>query len=274
MTRGLLAWGIVAALTATAALGQAKANGEKPAATTSLPPPPTAPTTPATPSPPAPTTVAPNAAAPGPVTATATPVAVGAPPATADEEYGLKMRQLEETVAELKEQIFRSKAKLTLLTEQVQGGPASGAKLVINHKNELGGGLLVTQVSYFLDGAPLWQENDDSGESLTEKRNRPLWDGNIVEGSHTLSAVVKLRGNGGLFQYVDALTWTQTDRVTFTAEPAKVLQIDIVLFEQGNFTTELKDRPKMRFDQSVSVDNSAKQAPPAPAAAKPTESAP
>jgi hypothetical protein len=225
MTRGMWAAGLAATMMATAAWGQQT-------------PPPAAP-------PPAATATAPVVA----------PVVPVAPAATADEEYGLKMRQLEETVAELKEQIFRSKAKLTLLTEQVQGGPASGAKLVISHKNELGSGVLVSQVSYFLDGAPLWQETDETGTGLTEKRDRPLWDGNIVEGSHTLSAVIKLRGNGGLFQYVEDYTWTLSDRVTFTAEPAKVMSLNVVLFEQGNFTTELKDRPKLRFDQKVAVDN-------------------
>jgi hypothetical protein len=235
MTRGIWACGLAATLLAASAWAA------------------TAPATPA-PATPAPATPAPATPAAATPAAVASPVTL-APASTADEEYGLKMRQLEETVAELKEQIFRSKAKLILLTEQVQGGPASGAKLVINHKNELGTGVLVTQVSYFLDGAPLWQETDETGTLLTEKRDRPLWDGNIVEGSHTLSAVIKLRGNGGLFQYVEDYTWTLSDRVTFTAEPAKVMSLNVVLFEQGNFTTELKDRPKLRFDQTVGVDN-------------------
>jgi hypothetical protein len=215
-------------------------------------------------------------AAPPPTTASpaAAPAAavVGPPPATAtpgmtaDEEYGLKMRQLEETVSELKEQIFRSKAKLTLLTEQVQGGVAAGSKLVINHKNALGDNILMTQVSYFLDGAPLWQEVDETGLALSEKRDRPLWDGNIVEGSHTLSVVIQLKGNGtGVFRYMNDYKWKIPERLTFTAEPGKITVIDVVVFEQGNFTTELKDRPKLRFDQNVTVDNSRKSKQPAQA---------
>jgi hypothetical protein len=219
---------------------------------------------PATPAP----ASAPTTAAVPPTPAAAAETVKPPPPAgmTADEEYGLKMRQLEETVSELKEQIFRSKAKLTLLTEQVQGGVAAGSKLVINHKNQLGDNILMTQVSYFLDGAPLWQEVDDTGLALSEKRDRPLWDGNIVEGSHTLSVVIQLKGNGtGVFRYMNDYKWKIPERLTFTAEPGKITVIDVVLFEQGNFTTELKDRPKLRFDQNVTVDNSRKTKQPAQA---------
>lgn len=59
----------------------------------------------------------PPPAVPAAPAAAPAPQSTPAPPATADEEYGLRMKQLETSIAELKEQIFRSKAKLTLLTE-------------------------------------------------------------------------------------------------------------------------------------------------------------
>lgn len=195
--------------------------------------------------------------APMPAPAAATPAAATpAPaPASADREYGLKMKELEDSVAELKEQIFRSKAKLTLLTEQVQGGNSAGARVVVNHKNQMGGNFLLVEVDYFLDGTPLWQELDETGAKLTPMKEHPLWDGNIIEGSHTLSVELKYRGNGtGVFQYLNGFKFDLKDSITFTAEAGKLITIDVVGFEKGNFTTEMTERPAIRFDQNVQVD--------------------
>lgn len=220
--------------------------------------------------PPEPTS-APAAVAPAPATAPAAAAAAPATPpapvtaaapiaATADEEYGLKMKELENSVAELKEQIFRSKAKLTLLTEQVQGGSSAGSRIVITHKNQMGPNFLLVEVNYFLDGTPLWQEVDESGAKLTPKKDYPLWDGSIVDGAHTLTVELKYKGNGtGAFKYLEGYVWKLKDALTFTAESGKVIAVDVVGYEQGNFTTELTERPKVRFDQNVQADTTKKR---------------
>jgi hypothetical protein len=201
---------------------------------------------------------APAAPAPGAPGAPAAPsanTAPNTPPQTADEEYDLKMRELEDSVSELKEQIFRSKAKLQLLAEQVAGGIGTGAKIVIVHKNEMGPNFLLTEASYYLDGQPLWQEIDEGGAKLTEKKDVPVWDGGIVEGSHTLTVNLVYKGNGtGVFKYLSAYTWRLKDAITFTAEPGKVATINAVGFEKGNFTTPLEERPAIRFDVATSKD--------------------
>jgi hypothetical protein len=203
---------------------------------------------------------APPPPTPAPVAADASPAPApaatpAAPAATADEEYGLRMKQLESNIAELKEQIFRSKAKLTLLTEQVQGGGAAGSRLVLTHKNQMGANFLLVEVDYFLDGSPLWQEVDETGRKLTPKKEHLLWDGNIVEGPHTLTVELKYKGNGtGAFQYLAGYQWKLKDAITFTAEAGKLVVIDAVAFEQGNFTTEMTERPRIRFDKNVKQD--------------------
>jgi hypothetical protein len=209
-------------------------------------------------------------APPSPTEAAHTRTPAGAPAtpaATADEEYALRMKQLESNIAELKEQIFRSKAKLTLLTEQVQGGGAAGSRLVLTHKNQMGGNFLLVEVDYFLDGSPLWQEVDETGRKLTPKKEHLLWDGNIVEGPHTLTVELKYKGNGtGAFQYLAGYQWKLKDAITFTAEAGKLVVIDAVAFEQGNFTTEMTERPRIRFDRNVKQDTAKK---PSSAGARP-----
>jgi hypothetical protein len=214
-------------------------------------------------SPPASASAEPASASPTNPSASASPGSAPAPPAppvaTAGEEYALRMKQLESSIAELKEQIFRSKAKLTLLTEQVQGGSTSGARLVLTHKNQMGDNFLLVEVDYFLDGSPLWQEVDDTGRRLTPKKEHLLWDGNLVEGPHTLTVELKYKGNGtGAFQYLAGYQWKLKDAITFTAEPGKLVVIDAIAFEQGNFTTEMTERPRIRFEKSVKQDSGRK----------------
>lgn len=229
---------------AAAAQGVGSAPAASPLSASSGPPPAAAPA-----SSPAAATAAPGApAAPAPAAA---PV----PSSMSDQEYDVRMRELEDMVSELKEQIFRSKAKLQLLAEQVAGGVGTGAKIVIAHKNELGDNFLLTQVGYFLDGQPLWQESDESGVNLTQKREVPVWDGNIVEGSHTLTVNLVYKGNGtGVFRYLSAYSWKLKDSVTFSAEAGKVVTITTVGFEKGNFLTPIEERPAIRFDSNVNRD--------------------
>ena len=68
----------------------------------------------------------PAAAAPTDATATA------APALTADEAFTTRVKTLEEQVVDLKEKIFRTKARLLLLQETVLGGDLSqGARAVL-----------------------------------------------------------------------------------------------------------------------------------------------
>jgi uncharacterized small protein (DUF1192 family) len=171
---------------------------------------------------------------------------------TADESYDLKVKELEGRINELKEQIFRSKAKLTLLTEQVTGGLGTGASAVIVHENGMGGNFLLVEAHYFLDGAPIWQDTDEEGTRLTEQKERQLFDGNLVEGSHTLNVQLIYKGNGsGVFSYLSGYTFRLKNSITFKAEPGKVVTIRAVGYEKGNFTTELTERPDIKFEQKI-----------------------
>ncbi len=177
---------------------------------------------------------------------------------TADQEYDLRLRELEGKINDLKDSIFRSKAKLTLLTEQVTGGLGGGSGLVILHKNDMGGAYLLTEAHYFLDGQELWQEVDDTGERLSERKEYSVFEGNIVEGSHTLTVNIRIQGNGsGIFSYMSGYTWNLKDSYTFSAEPGKRVKITTSVYESGNFTTEINDRPKIRFETEIEAQKKA-----------------
>ncbi|MEM7679367.1 MAG: dihydrolipoamide acetyltransferase, partial [Myxococcota bacterium] len=103
-----------------------------------------------------------------------------------DSDYAVRLRSLEERVNDLKERVFRSKARLILLRETVLNGAISGAKAVILHRNEMGSSFTLEQAGYALDGAPLFNKTDPEG-GLDEQEQIELFNGSIVPGNHNIS---------------------------------------------------------------------------------------
>ena len=105
----------------------------------------------------APAAGAPAAGAPAEVAAPA-PAATGAPDATTAEAgaYTVRLKTLEKNVNELKEQIFRTKARLNLLKETVLGGVIGAARAYIKHKNEMGSSFRLVTAAYALDGVQIF----------------------------------------------------------------------------------------------------------------------
>ena len=153
------------------------------------------------------------------------------------------------------ENIFRAKSKLTLLTEQVTGGLGTGAKLIVVHRNEMGSLYKLVERHYFLDGMPLRQDVDLKGEKLTGEKELVIFDGPIVEGSHTLTVNMVYRGNGGgLFSYMNGFVFRLRDNYTFTCEQGKISTVIAAGYEKGDFTTEITDRPTLKFKTNVVAD--------------------
>ena len=188
-----------------------------------------------------------------------------APSSTApvdDSDYAVKLRSLEERVNDLKERVFRSKARLILLRETVLNGAISGAKAVILHRNEMGSSFTLEQAGYALDGAPLFNKTDPEG-SLDEQEQIELFNGAIVPGNHNISVFLLYRGNGyGLFSYLKGYTFRIQSSHAFTAEEGKITTVKVVAYEKGGFTTDLKDRPAIRYDVEVKQDIDAPNARP------------
>ena len=212
---------------------------------------------------------APAAPEAAPAAAGAAPAATPATPPAApvdDSDYAVKLRSLEERVNDLKERVFRSKARLILLRETVLNGAISGAKAVIVHRNEMGSSFTLEQAGYALDGAPLFNKTDTEG-GLDDQEEIELFNGSIVPGNHNISVFLLYRGNGyGLFSYLRGYTFRIQSSHAFTAEEGKITTVKVVAYEKGGFTVDLKDRPAIRYDVEVKQDIDAPDGPaPAPA---------
>jgi hypothetical protein len=177
------------------------------------------------------------------------------PPITSDEAFQTRVKTLEENVVDLKEKIYRTKARLLLLQETVLGGDlSSGARAILVHKNDMGGTFALESVAYALDGAPILTRTDKDGD-LSKRPEFEIFNGRIVPGQHQVAVKLVYRGRGyGVFSYLEGYKFTVSSSYTFTAEPAKVTTVKVVGYEKGGLTTELKDRPAVRYDVEVTRD--------------------
>jgi len=234
--------------------------------------PPPASTTPAKPGaagPPAPATSVPATSS-----NTVTPVkpspSEAALPVTSDEAFQTRVKTLEEQVVDLKEKIYRTKARLLLLQETVLGGDlSSGARAVLVHKNDMGGSFALDSVAYALDGAPILTRTDKDGD-LSKRPEFEIFNGRIVPGQHQVAVRLIYRGKGfGVFSYLEGYKFTVSSSYTFSAEPGKVTTVKVVGYEKGGITTDLKDKPAVRYD--VEVNREAAPKPQAQAETKETK---
>jgi hypothetical protein len=181
-----------------------------------------------------------------------------APAAAADagttmsgEQYVVRLRDLEQRINELKEEIFRSKARLSLLAESVLQNVVGGARAVIQHENEMGQSFRLVRAVYALDGAPILTRSDDNG-SLADQHDFPVYNGQIGAGDHTLTVNLEYQGNGyGIFSYVKGYTFRVRSTQSFSVPEGKAIQIRVVGYEKGGPTTPPEERPAVRYIQRI-----------------------
>ena len=186
---------------------------------------------------------------------TAPPAAPGDQPAPGtDAANNVRLHDLERKVDELKEQIFRSKARLNLLKETVLGGVIGGSRAIIKHHNAMGSAFRLVKVIYAIDGAQVFTKTDDSGR-LDEAKDFEIFNGAIVPGSHTISVFLEYQGNGyGVFSYLKGYHFKVRSSHTFSAAEGRLTEITINAYEKGNLTTALQDRPAVDYKVSVGTD--------------------
>ncbi len=190
---------------------------------------------------------APAVPAPAPPTS-APPVGAPAPAAGgAGDGYTVRLKALERNVNELKEQVFRTKARLNQLKETVLGGVIGASRGVVKFKNEMGGSFRLVKAVVAMDGVQIFNKTDDSGR-MAEMKEFDIYNGAIQPGSHTLSVQVAYQGHGfGVFSYLKGMRFTNTGSNTFAAGEGKATTVTITGVEKGGVTTKMEDKPDLKF---------------------------
>ena len=165
--------------------------------------------------------------------------------------YAVRLRDLEQRINELKEQIFRSKARLSLLAETVLQGVVAGSQTVIVHQNKMSGSYKLVKAIYSLDGAPILNRADEDG-GMSELPEFEVYNGSIVPGEHTLTVNLEYRGHGyGIFSYLKGYRFKVRSSYSFTAPEGKALILRAVAYEKGGPTAPLEERPAIRYIERV-----------------------
>ncbi len=183
-------------------------------------------------------------------------------PAMDGETYRVRLRDLEQRVDELKEQIRRSHTRLSLLSDTILSGASGGARAEIEFVNDLSGAWHVVEAVFVLDGAVQYKKTDDTGVLAKQKRI-PIFSGSIPTGDHTLQVLLKLRGHGfGVFSYLRGMEANLTTDHSFTVTGGKVIELDVTAWEKGGPTTPVEQQPDIRFQQKIrSASETPKAAP-------------
>lgn len=180
------------------------------------------------------------------------PPAPAAPQAASGEEaYRQKIGELERRVTDLKEKVFRTKTRLAILKESVLSSTIAGSEARLVHRNEMGSSFTLEKVAYSLDGTPIFTKVDQDGD-LDGQIEMEVFNGPIVPGNHTVSVIMVYRGNGfGVFSYLRGYVFTLRSSHTFRVDEGKRIQVRAVGYEKGGVTTNLKDRPDIRFEDTL-----------------------
>jgi hypothetical protein len=167
--------------------------------------------------------------------------------------YVVRLRDLEQHIDELKEQIRRSHTRLSLLSDTILSGGAGGARAEVNFVNDLSSAFRLTGALFVLDGAVQYNKQDESDDSaLASQKEIPIFIGSIPPGDHTVQIVLQLRGNGyGVFSYLKGYKFKVPSSHSFTISEGKTLKLDVIAWEKGDVTTDLTDRPAIRFTENV-----------------------
>lgn len=191
-----------------------------------------------------------HAAAPAVGTAAPAPVAAPAAPAAAPADgnaSAVRLKALERNVNDLKEQVFRTRARLNLLKETVLGGVIGASRCVIKHKNEMGSTFRLIKVVYALDGVQIMNKVDDTGR-LADMPEFDVYNGAIQPGNHTLSVQLVYQGSGfGVFSYLKGYKFKASSSNTFVAADNKATVVTVVGYEKGGMTTNMEEKPAVEF---------------------------
>lgn len=184
----------------------------------------------------------------GPAEPGATAASAATSPASSGSGRDEKFRDLERRTFELKDQVFRAKARLTLLSETLVSANVGTTRAVIVHKNQMSRLFQPIRVSYQIDGREVFTKEDAAGVAVDGK-DLVVWDGGLQAGDHTVGVTVVYRGNGAkVLSYYDKYNFTARAAHRLTAVEGQTTRLLVRCFEKGTaLTAKVEDRPDFEF---------------------------
>jgi hypothetical protein len=174
-----------------------------------------------------------------------------APDAMTGGTYAVRLRDLEQRVDDLKDQIRRSHTRLALLSDTILGGGTAGSRAEVAYSNEMSGAFLLTRALFVMDGQIQYNRQDESG-ALADQKEIPVFTGSVPPGDHTIQVSLTFQGNGfGVFSYLRGYKFEVKSSHSFTALEGKMLSVTATSFEKGGATTPLEQRPTVEWNEKI-----------------------
>ncbi len=165
--------------------------------------------------------------------------------------YAVRLRDLEQRVDELKDQIRRSHTRLALLSDTIIGGGTAGSRAEVEFQNEMSSAFELTRALFVIDGQVQYNRQDESG-ALADQKSIPIYTGTMPPGDHTIQVALTFQGNGyGVFSYLRGYKFEVKSSHAFTAVEGKMLGVTATAFEKGGVTTPLEQRPTIEWREKV-----------------------
>jgi hypothetical protein len=165
--------------------------------------------------------------------------------------YAVRLRDLEQRVDELKDQIRRSHTRLALLSDTIIGGGAAGSRAEIHFDNEMSSAFQLIRALFVMDGQVQYNRQDDTG-ALADQKDIAIYSGSVPPGDHTLQIALTFQGNGyGVFSYLRGYKFEVKSSHAFTAVEGKAMGVTATAYEKGGVTTPLEQRPTIEWQEKV-----------------------
>ncbi len=165
--------------------------------------------------------------------------------------YAVRLRDLEQRVDELKDQIRRSHTRLALLSDTILSGGAAGSRAEVLFRNEMSSAFRLTRALFVVDGAVQYNRQDESG-ALADQKEVPIFSGSMPPGDHTVQVILNFQGNGyGVFTYLRGYKFEVKSAHSFTAVEGKTLALTATALEKGGVTTPLEQRPTVEWNEKI-----------------------
>jgi hypothetical protein len=165
--------------------------------------------------------------------------------------YAVRLRDLEQRVDELRDQIRRSHTRLALLSDTIIGGGAAGSRAEVEFQNEMSNAFELTRALFVIDGQVQYNHQDESG-AMADQKDIPIYTGTMPPGDHTIQVALTFQGNGyGVFSYLRGYKFEVKSSHAFTAVEGKMLSVTATAFEKGGVTTPLEQRPTIEWREKV-----------------------
>lgn len=164
---------------------------------------------------------------------------------TLDGDFEDQLRSLNSQIALLREKVIEAKSRLLSYSQKVAQGFASGTQLYMKIDNSLGKRFRIEKLVFFLDGHQVFSREFGPDEKVEELL---IYRGSVLPGRHRIDVEAVLGADAGLFDFGYSKRLSLESGEYFAANEGKIVDLNLVLFDQGSTFTAVEKRPGLKFE--------------------------